>query len=249
MGLQNHMDQQRPWLELKKGPHTILWVEDFTSLPSMSGTEGAADVWLEETNAGATELLDPTETGGVLKGTHTAADPDIISMFWNWGIKLSDLKAGEALEWGFKIKFNDVDDRDAFIGLGIHDADYVTRPADFVMARLLESEADGTLGIEVSKGSVVQDLTGIITMADAAYLRGFCRYTPGSVLDIGVLEYWFDTNGVHRHGAIDVNGVFPDDAVIRPFVQDATGAVSAMTFSLDWMYVAAVRPDYVEGTG
>lgn len=243
------MQQQRPWLELEKGPHTVFWFDDFTTFPSMSGTAGAADVQLDETNAGATELLDPTETGGVLKGTHTAADPDIISMFWNWGIKLSDLKALMALEWGFRIKFNDVDDRDAFIGLGIYDADYVTRPADFVMARLLESEANGSLGIEVSKDSVVESATGIITLSDATYLRGFFRYTPGATQDIGELEYWFDTGTSHMYGTLKINGSFPDDVIIRPFIQDATGAVSAMTFAIDWFYVAGLRADYVEGTG
>jgi len=243
-----HLDAQRPWLELKQGPHTVFWFEDFMSLPSMSGTEGAADIYLEETNAGATELLDPTETGGVLKGTHTAADPDIISMFWNHGVKLSDLKAGEALEFGIRMKTSIVANCDLFTGLGIHDADYTSLPADFWMFQILESEADGKLGINVSKDSVDAPQTGLIQTANAGWLRAFMRYTPGTVQDIGSMEWWADTT-VYRHGYFDVDGVFPDDVILRPFYQRGTGEAVAHTFGIDWMYLAGVRADYVEGTG
>ncbi|MBX4215923.1 hypothetical protein KW797_03165, partial [Candidatus Parcubacteria bacterium] len=85
----------------------VLFADDFTKIPQFSTTAGLGDYLLTETNAGATETLDATENGGVLKGLHTAADPDIIDIISNWGIRLDTLKPLEPIEFGIRCKFND----------------------------------------------------------------------------------------------------------------------------------------------
>lgn len=235
-------------------PGDYLWVTDFNTLPTF-GAAGAGDAVLTETNSAATELLDPTEGGGVLKLTHTAADPDIIDIHYSAGppILSSGLYVSPGavcLEFGIRAKVSDVDDRDFFAGLSITDTDQVTLAADCCLFRLLESEATGRLGLVSSKDSVPQAATGLLALADATYFRAFFQFFPevGNT-DTGLLRYFIHSGGNMAQGQIEIENTFPDDVVIRPQIQDATGAASAMTASIDWAYCYGRRLAPVDGTG
>ena len=232
-----------------KGPSEWVFWDDFNDL-SISATAGAAKWWLTETAAGATQLLSLTESCGVLNLTQTTNDNDVISIIANSGVKLTDMKAGEPLLFGCRLKTADVDDVDLHVGMGIQDASMqASAPADYIAFRLQEGGAG--IDLVISKDSVVQVIDNFINMADGVYARCFWAYSPAASpdQDTGTLQYSFHSNGVVKRGTVDINGVFPDDVVIFPLVQAQNGSTDADLTAIDWIYAKATRALWVDGTG
>jgi len=234
-------------LSHNKGPDSWSFWDDFNDL-NFSATSALAKWTMLETDAAATELLDLTVTGGVLKLLQDNNDADVISMIANSGIKVSDLKAGESVYFGVRFKTDDADDTDLHIGLGIHDTSYqASAPADFVCFQLVEAAA--TLNLVCQKDSVATTASAIATVADDTWVRAFFKYDPGTVTDTGRLYWTVHSNGTKSEGYMDTNGNFPDDVVIFPVIQAQNGAAATDATSIDWIYAHAERAAWVDGTG
>ena len=133
MRLQN-IEREWPTMVHGAGPQVWAFFDDFNEGLATSTTSALSKWTLLETDSAATELLDLTESGGVLKITQAAGASDVVSMIANAGIKLSDMKAGETLFFGARFKVTDADDCHLHIGLGIHDTSYqASVPADMVV--------------------------------------------------------------------------------------------------------------------
>jgi len=234
-------------LSHNKGPDSWVFFDDFNDL-NISATAGAAKWELLETDAAATELLDLTVTGGVLKLLQDNNDADVCQLEANAGIKVSDLKAGAPIYFGVRFKTDDADDTDLHMGLGIKsDTWQASAPADFCVFQLVEGAA--TLNLRTSKDSVLTSALAIATVADNTWVRAFFKYTPGTTTDIGRLDWTVHSNGTKSEGYMDTNGNFPDDVVIFPVLVAQNGAAATDATSVDWVYAYATRAAYTDGTG
>lgn len=230
------------------GPEEYIFFDDFNGNLG-NNTTTALDKWyFLETAAGATQTFDTSVTGGVLLLTQTTNDNDVISMQANAGIKVSDLKAGEPVEFGCRFKVTDVDDCDLHIGLSIQDVSMVaSAPADYCCFRILDSEATGILKLTCNKDSA-ESVTTLGALADDTWVRAFFKFTPLSTTDLGDIEIKVHTNGNVYNGTLAAAGNFPDDVVIFPCIQFQNGAASADVCSVDWVYLKGTR-NYTPGTG
>jgi hypothetical protein len=229
------------------GPEEWIFFDDFNGPLGQSATSALEQWTFLETAAGATQLRDLTVTGGVLLLTQAANDNDVISLIANSGVKVSDLKAGEEVEFGIRFKVTDADDCDVFVGLSIQDTSIVaSAPQDFVGFQIVDGSAN--LNLTINKNATNTSQLGAGVMADDTFARAFFRFTPTSTTSIGDVEYEIHSNGSVTQGTVASAGNFPDDVVIFPAMQFQNGAASADVCAIDWIYAKGTR-NYTPGTG
>lgn len=244
----NNIETEWPLMVHNAGPQAWVFFDDFNDGPFTSTTSALGKWTLFETDASATELLDLTVPGGVLKITQAANDNDVVSLIANAGIQVDALKTGETLFFGVRFKTEDADDVDLHTGLSIHDTSMAASvPADMAVFQIVEGSA--SLNLIARKDATNTSALGAGTVADGTWVRAFFAYTPTSVADIGTLEYRIHSNGVMTEGELTTAGNFPDDVVIFPTFQVQNGAAAADVTHIDWMFCFATRADYVSGTG
>lgn len=242
----NTLNRDIPFLQTENGPTSWYFFDDFNDF-NMSETSALAK-WTKYEEGASTQLLDLTENGGALILTQNAGDAETISLIGNFGVKLSDMKAGETLYFGARFKTTDADDTHIHIGMGIHDTDYVDGvPADYIAFQLVEGAA--TLNLNIVKDSTETASDAIATLADETWCRVFFEYTPTSTTDIGDVKYIVHSNGTRSTGTVAAAGNFPDDVVLFPVIQMETGAAAADTMTIDWIYCYTTRASYADGTG
>lgn len=228
------------------GPNEIIFFDDFHEGVNTNATTALDKWYFLETQSGATQTVDTTQNGGVLKLLQTTGDNDVISLQANSGFLVNALASGKPLEFGVRFQTADVDDVDLHMGLSIQDVSMAaSAPADFVAFQIVEGTA--TLKLVCSKDSVLSSTT-CCTVVDATWIRAYFRYTPTSTTDIGDIEWEVHTNGGVYRGTLPSAGNFPDDVVIFPTMQVQNGSTDADASYVDYIYAKGTRA-WTAGTG
>lgn len=231
---------------LCEGPSEWIFFDDFNSGLDNNASSGLGKWFFLETAGGATQTIDITANGGVLKLLQTTNDNDVISMQANSGVQTDSLKAGSPIVFGARFQTADADDVDWHIGLSIQDTSMAaSAPADFVCFRIQEGTA--TLQLVVSKNSTLTT-ANLGTVYDATWIRAFFSYVPTATTDIGTLTYEVHTNGSVYQGTLASDGNWPDDVVIFPTIQVQNGSTDADASYVDWIYAKGTRA-YTDGIG
>lgn len=247
----NDIQNARPYMEYGNGPLVWEFFDDFNTGLDNNTTTGLGRWFFLETAAGATETIDYAGGGafGVLKLLQTTNDNDVISMQANSGILTSSAANNLPIRFGCRFQVADADDVDASFGLAIQDTSIAaSAPADFVLFQIAEGSA--ALKLVASKDSVTQSATGIVTVADATWVRAFFEFWPiTGNQDSGILYYTVHSNGSKVTGNITLSNTWPDDVLIVPTIQVQNGSVDADANYVDWIYASCARADYTDGTG
>lgn len=229
------------------GPFLIKMWEDFHTF-NMSATTGLADWQLTETNAGSTELLSATLSGGVLELTDQGTEDNVIDISANAGVRVDACNSGSPIKFQCRFKTTDADQMDIHVGLNIKDASMVAgAAADYVMFR--SQDASAALDLVISKDSVTVEVLNFITMADDTWIHVEFTYTPTTTQDTGTLVYKAFTNGSAVEGSVNTAGCFPDDVVIFPDVQAQLGEGAADVTSIDYIGLEYTMPALASTAG
>jgi len=221
-------ENARSWfsnLPVQPGPDYAIYFNDFLNTADYA----AGDWTITTTEAGsgnATEAIASDERHGALLITNDDADNDLDSLQLNE--ETFKLEAGEKLWYETRVKINDVDQVDVFLGLCITD----TTPLD-TSDRVGFGITDGNASINcISEKNTTETSTDSGSdAADAAYVTlGF--YWDG----ISKVRYYVDRSLKASHTTN-----VPDDENLAVTMHFQNGEAAAQTLTVDYIYVCAER--------
>lgn len=206
-------------------PDLVVYFNDFLNTADYAATDWT--ITTVEAGAGdATEAIAADERNGALLLTNDAGASDSDSLQLNeenW-----KLEAGERLWYETRIKINDVDQVNEFVGLCITD----TSPLD-TTDRVGFQIDDGNASIlcKTEKDSTETSTDSGLDAADATYV------TLGFMWDgVNKVKFFVNRNWVATHTTN-----VPDDENLAVTIHHGNGEADNQTIHVDYIYVAAER--------
>lgn len=222
-------DQEaRRWyskMPIGQDPAYVVYFNDFL----VEQDYAAADWVITTTEAGAgnaSEALAGDELCGALLITNDDADNDLDSLQHTQ--EVWKLASGKRLWFKTKVKINDVDQVDNFIGLCITD----TTPLDTSdRVGFQWTDADASIDVLTEKNSTETLTDSGVDAVDATYVE------LGLYWD-GVSSVYFFIDG--KHVATHTSNV-PDDENLCVTIHHQNGEAAAQTIHVDYIYVCMER--------
>ena len=205
------------------GPDVVKYIDDFTSLPvdDTTGDPTAYTTTVVEGGSGNTTVALGSESGGVLVITTDNAENDGANLQLN-GAPF-ELTSDQAFYFGTKLKINDADQTDVFVGLAVTDTDILGGVTDRIGFQSVDGEA--ALDFVIEKDSTETKIDDVGTLVDDTY---------------SYLEFYWDGTGLE----VFVDGVsvsnpaitnLPNDVALRFSLHFLTGETTANTCTVDFI--------------
>lgn len=207
------------------GPEACEYFNDFL----MTQDYNANDWTINTTEAGtssATEAIAADEKYGALVITNDDADNDVDNLQLNEENWI--LESGKQVWFESRVKVNDADQVDMFVGLAITDTS--ARDASDRVGFALADES-AALTVENAKDSTATSTASVATIADNTYVvLGF--HWDGQ----SKIEYFVNRALVATHRAN-----IPDDENLAVTINLQNGSAGAKSITIDYIYVAQER--------
>jgi hypothetical protein len=212
-------------LPIGQDPDYITYMNDFL----VEQDYAAADWVITTTEAGAgnaTEALAGDELNGALLITNDDADNDLDSLQHTQ--EVWKMASGKRLWFKTRVKINDADQVDEFIGLCVTDTTplVATDRAGFGIA-----DGDASINVLSEKDSTETSTDSGVDAADATYVE-LAMYWDG----ISKLMYFIDGNLVATHTTN-----VPNDENLCITFHHQNGEAAAQTLHIDYVYVCMER--------
>lgn len=220
--------EARRWfskLPVGQDPNYVVYFNDFL----VEQDYAAADWVITTTEAGAgsaSEALAGDELNGALLITNDAADNDLDSLQHTQ--EVWKLASGKRLWFSTRVKINDVDQVDDFIGLCITD----TTPLDTTDRIGFQwTDEDASIDVLTEKDSTETITDSGVDAVDATYVK-LAFYWDG----VSKVMFFIDDNLVATHTTN-----IPDDENLCITLHHQNGEAVAQTLHVDYLYVAMER--------
>lgn len=223
-----HKEAKGSWpakLPLSEDPDYVVYYNDFL----VEQDYAAADWVITTTEAGAgsaTEALAADEAGGALLITNDNADNDLDSLQHTQ--EIWRLSSGKKLWFKARVKINDVDQVDDFIGLAITD----TTPLDTTdRVGFQWTDEDASIDVLTEKDSTETLTDSGIDAVDDTYVELGMRWDG-----VSAVEFYVNDSLVATHTTN-----VPDDENLCVTIHHQNGEAVAQTIHIDYIYVAMER--------
>lgn len=218
----------RQWhsnLPVQPGPEYVVYFNDFLVTQDYAATD-----WTITTTEGGTgsasEALAADELNGALLLTNDDADNDLDSLQHNE--EVWKLESGKRLWFAARVKINDVDQVDDFIGLAITD----TTPLDTTDRIGFQwTDEDASIDVLSEKDSTETLTDSGVDAVDATYVD-LRFYWDGA----GKVEFFIDDEHVASH-----TSNIPNDENLCITLHHQNGEAAAQTLHVDYLYVCKER--------
>lgn len=228
-------DSDRDWRWYDAfGPDVAKYITEFASLPVDDTTGDPSEFvnTITEAGAGDSTAVMTDEPGGALLITTAAAEND------GYRMQLGGGGGGEWVQFNgpyptvfsAKVKINDADQTDLFIGLTVTDTDALGAVTDGMYFRSVDGSA--TIYFVMEKDSV-ESATAVGTLLDDTWMR---------------LEFYYDGDDVMVYvddvlvaTIADTDANFPDNEALRLTIEFLTGEGTANTCYVEHLRLIHIR--------